>query len=51
MADVYEEFNSKVAPEYKIKEFKSKRNNKKYCFGKEEIPLESDYLEVRYSVS
>jgi hypothetical protein len=51
LADVYEEFNSTISSQYKIKEFRSRSTNKKYAFGEEDIPLESEYLEVRYSVS
>lgn len=50
MTDVYEEFNLKVTDKYKIKQFKSRVTSKKYAFGDENIPLESEYLEVRYSV-
>ncbi|XP_014254893.1 DNA polymerase alpha catalytic subunit [Cimex lectularius] len=48
MADVYEEFNSKIASKFKIKLFKSRKIMKKYAFGRADIPLESEYLEVRY---
>ncbi|KAF6204005.1 hypothetical protein GE061_002344 [Apolygus lucorum] len=51
MSDVYEEFNKVIAPKYKILEFKSKKVSKKFAFGKEDIPLESDYLEIRYSAA
>lgn len=51
MADVYEEFNSKISDKYKIKQFKSRVTTKKYVFGGENIPLESEYLEVRYSAN
>ncbi|XP_073983842.1 DNA polymerase alpha catalytic subunit isoform X2 [Rhodnius prolixus] len=48
MSDVYEEFNSKITQKYKIKQFKSRKSVKKYAFGKEDIPIESEYLEVKY---
>lgn len=51
MSDVYEEFNSKITQKYKIKQFKSRKSVKKYAFGKEDIPIESEYLEVKYPVS
>ncbi|KAK9497008.1 hypothetical protein O3M35_012802 [Rhynocoris fuscipes] len=51
MSDVYEEFNTKISEKYKIKQFKSKKSTKKYAFGHEGIPIESEYLEVRYSAS
>lgn len=51
MMDMYEEFNSSVASELSLKEFKSRKVTKNYCFNLPDIPAQSDYLEVRYSVS
>lgn len=51
MMDVYEEFNSSVASELGLKEFKSRKVTKNYCFNLPDIPAQSDYLEVKYSVS
>ncbi|KAJ2943908.1 hypothetical protein O0L34_g8229 [Tuta absoluta] len=51
MMDVYEEFNRSVASELGLKEFKSRKVTKNYCFNLPDIPAESDYLEVRYSAS
>jgi DNA polymerase alpha subunit A len=49
--DVYEEFETKIVPKYKLNAFKTKRVEKKYCFGEENVPSLSEYMEVRYSVS
>ncbi|PVD18466.1 hypothetical protein C0Q70_21015 [Pomacea canaliculata] len=49
MKDVYQEFNEKVAVKHKIMKFKNRIANKKYAFEKTEVPVESQYLEVRYS--
>lgn len=49
--DMYAEFNSAVASELGLKEFKSRKVTKSYCFNLPDIPAQSDYLEVRYSVS
>lgn len=51
MMDVYEEFNTKIATELGIKEFKSRKVTKNYCFNIPDIPAQSDYLEVRYSAT
>ncbi|XP_049887428.1 DNA polymerase alpha catalytic subunit [Pectinophora gossypiella] len=51
MMDMYEEFNSSVASELGLKEFKSRKVTKNYCFNLPDIPAESDYLEVKYSAS
>ncbi|XP_075981647.1 DNA polymerase alpha catalytic subunit [Anticarsia gemmatalis] len=51
MMDMYEEFNSSVASELGLKEFKSRKVTKNYCFNLPDIPAQSDYLEVRYSAS
>ncbi|KAL1140590.1 hypothetical protein AAG570_000520, partial [Ranatra chinensis] len=51
ISDVYEEFNSLISTKYKIKEFRSRNIVRKYAFGKGDIPLESEYLEVRYSAN
>lgn len=48
--DVYNEFNNVIAPKYKINIFKSRRVEKKYCFGLPDVPAFSEYLEVQYSV-
>lgn len=51
MMDLYEEFNSAVASELGLKEFKSRKVTKNYSFNLPDIPAQSDYLEVKYSVS
>lgn len=51
MMDVYQEFNSSVASDLGLKEFKSRKVTKNYCFNLPDIPAESDYLEVKYNVS
>lgn len=51
MMDVYEEFNNCVASEIGLKEFKSRKVTKNYCFNLPDIPSQCDYLEVKYSVS
>lgn len=51
MMDVYEEFNTKVASEIGLKEFKSRKVTKNYSFNLPDIPAQSEYLEVKYSVS
>nr|CAD7392203.1 unnamed protein product [Timema cristinae] len=51
LLDVYQEFNEKVATKYKIFQFKSRKVEKKYGFDVAEVPLSSEYLEVRYSAS
>nr|CAD7573949.1 unnamed protein product [Timema californicum] len=51
LLDVYQEFNEKVATKYKIFQFKSRKVEKKYGFEVAEVPLSSEYLEVRYSAS
>lgn len=51
MMDMYEEFNNSVASELGLKEFKSRKVTKNYCFNLPDIPAQSDYLEVRYSAS
>nr|KAG5708297.1 hypothetical protein BaRGS_021231 [Batillaria attramentaria] len=51
MQDVYQEFNEKVTEKHKIMTFKSRPVSKKYAFDKTDVPVESDYLEVRYSSS
>lgn len=51
MMDMYSEFNSTVAGELGLKEFKSRKVTKNYCFNLPDIPAQSDYLEVKYSVS
>ncbi|CAI9736724.1 DNA polymerase alpha catalytic subunit-like [Octopus vulgaris] len=49
LSAVYEEFNEKVAEKYKITTYKSKKVSCKYAFELEDVPIRSDYLEVRYS--
>ncbi|XP_056004368.1 DNA polymerase alpha catalytic subunit-like [Ostrea edulis] len=48
LVDVYTEFNEKVAEKFKIPKFKSKKITKQYAFEKTDVPVESDYLEIRY---
>ncbi|XP_041358143.1 DNA polymerase alpha catalytic subunit-like [Gigantopelta aegis] len=49
MMDTYEEFNERVTEKYRIMKFKSMKVTKQYAFEKTDVPVESDYLEVRYS--
>ncbi|VVC98313.1 unnamed protein product [Leptidea sinapis] len=49
--DIYQEFNTKVASELGLKEFKSRKITKNYCFNIPNIPAQCDYLEVKYSAS
>lgn len=48
--DLYCEFSSMLAEPMHIKTFKARLVQKKYAFDPV-VPRESDYLEVRYSVS
>nr|XP_034328264.1 DNA polymerase alpha catalytic subunit isoform X1 [Crassostrea gigas] len=48
MVDVYSEFNEKIAEKFKIPKFKSKKVTKQYAFEKVDVPVESDYLEIRF---
>lgn len=48
MMDVYNEFNNDVAKKYKIDHFKSKKVTKNYAFNLPDVPLSSEYLEVKY---
>lgn len=47
--DIYNEFNDNYAKKLRMDAFKSRKVTKKYAFDVE-IPTESDYLELRYSV-
>lgn len=49
--DVYEEFNNGVASKFDIKEFKSRKVTKNYAFDLPNIPVQSEYMEVRYAVN
>ncbi|KAL5004890.1 hypothetical protein ScPMuIL_018346 [Solemya velum] len=49
MMDVYTEFNEKVAEKNKIMKFKSMPISRHYAFDKPGVPVESEYLEVRYA--
>ena len=49
IADVYKEFNEKIAPRYNIQEHKSKPRQMKYAFEYVDVPNEADYLQVMYS--
>ncbi|XP_046392604.1 DNA polymerase alpha catalytic subunit [Ischnura elegans] len=51
MMDVYSEFNDEVATQHKIFEFKSRQVVRKYAFEHADVPLSSEYLEVRYPAS
>ncbi|KAH0624750.1 hypothetical protein JD844_032508 [Phrynosoma platyrhinos] len=51
MTDVYQEFTDHVAEKYKIMKYKSKKVEKNYAFEIPDVPANSDYLEVRYSVN
>lgn len=48
--DMYQEFNGTIANELGLKEFKSRKATKNYCFNLPDIPAQCDYLEVKYSV-
>ncbi|GAB1605260.1 DNA polymerase alpha catalytic subunit-like [Argonauta hians] len=49
LSAVYDEFNEKIAEKYKITTYKSKKVSCKYAFELADVPIKSDYLEVRYS--
>lgn len=49
--DVYNEFKNDVSKKYKIAQFKSKKVSKNYCFSLPDVPLSSEYLEVKYPAS
>lgn len=51
IADVYEEFNNKIAEKYKILKFRSRKVIKNYAFELADVPSQSEYLEVLYAVS
>jgi len=44
-----QEFNDRIADRYKIMKFKSMKVTRSYVFGEKDVPVESEYLEVRYS--
>lgn len=44
-----QEFNDVIAERYKIMKFKSMKVTRSYAFGERDVPVESEYLEVRYS--
>ncbi|XP_061614708.1 DNA polymerase alpha catalytic subunit isoform X2 [Phyllopteryx taeniolatus] len=46
--DVYQEF-SELSDKFKIMKFKSKKVEKNYAFEIPDVPMQSEYLEVRYS--
>lgn len=46
-----QEFNEKVATPNKIMNFKSRKINLKYAFDLPDVPIESEYLEVKYPSS
>lgn len=48
--DVYNEFNN-LTDKYQIRNFKSRKITKKYAFELVDVADESEYLEIRYSVS
>ncbi|XP_073255535.1 DNA polymerase alpha catalytic subunit-like isoform X1 [Porites lutea] len=47
--DVYQEFNDKIAKKHKIMKFISRKVQKAYTFEIQDIPVTSEYLEVKYS--
>ncbi|XP_067669020.1 DNA polymerase alpha catalytic subunit-like [Haliotis asinina] len=49
MNDVYSEFNDKISEKHKIMKFKCMKVTKQYAFEKTDVPVESEYLEVRYA--
>ncbi len=46
--DLYNEFNTKVTPRFKIGEFKSKPAEMKYAFEVEDVPDVASYMQVLY---
>ncbi|GBP39586.1 DNA polymerase alpha catalytic subunit [Eumeta japonica] len=46
--DVYEEFNTQIATELGLKEFKSRKVTKNYAFNLPDIPAQSEYLEASF---
>jgi len=46
---MFQEFNDYVAERYKIMKFKSMKVTRAYAFGEKDVPVESEYLQVRYS--
>jgi len=50
IVDVYNEFNN-LTDKYQIQNFKSRKVTKKYAFDLADVADESEYLEIRYSVS
>jgi DNA polymerase alpha subunit A len=50
MVDVYNEFNN-LSDQYQVRNFKSRKITKKYAFDLPDVADESEYLEIRYSVS
>ncbi|RZF39069.1 hypothetical protein LSTR_LSTR006606 [Laodelphax striatellus] len=51
MKDVYEEFAKTVSVKYKILDFKCRSVTKSYAFDLNDVPLASEYLEIRYPAS
>lgn len=51
IADVNREFTEAVSTKYSINPFKSRKCTKLYSFEKNDVPVESDYLEIRYSAN
>ena len=51
MMDVYKEFNEKIAERYKILQYKSRKVERNYAFGIQDVPVTSEYLEIVYPVS
>ncbi|CAG7829845.1 unnamed protein product, partial [Allacma fusca] len=43
------EFNTVIAPKYKITAHKTRKVKKKYCFEIQDVPPVAEYMEVRYS--
>ncbi|TGZ60142.1 hypothetical protein CRM22_008710 [Opisthorchis felineus] len=50
MKEVYTEFRQ-VSAEHKVGKFRCKLSTKRYAFDLADVPVESEYLEVRYSAS
>lgn len=49
--DVYNEFNNEVTKKFNITQFKSRKVSKNYAFSLPDVPLSSEYLEVKYPAS
>ncbi|KAH7639346.1 dna polymerase alpha catalytic subunit-like protein [Dermatophagoides farinae] len=51
MDDVREEFEQQIAPQLKLRQFRSRKVIKRYAFELDQIPDEAEYLEILYPAS